>query len=78
MRLSRLLQGGTLHVRSLKRYGVKELVVHDFDAHGGEGVCDSARLGVDALGDRLKAVGAVVDRVHSGHYGQQNLCGTNV
>lgn len=40
--------------------------------------CEAAGLFMDACGDGAEAFGSMIDRIHRGHDGQENLCGADV
>ena len=57
---------------------VKGVVVADLVAHLSQPARQDRGAGRHALGDAFEALRAVVDRVHAGHHGRQNLCGANI
>ena len=71
-------EGGTLFLRSLNSQGIKKFLVLDLNAHGLEGIGNSACLGMNTVGNVLKTLGTVEHAIHSCHHGQKNLCGANV
>ena len=58
--------------------GVEEVVGFDGEAEGGEAGGELGGEAMDAGGDSFEAFGAVVDGVHAGHDGEQDLCGADV
>src|SRR5699024_3649655 len=67
--------GGTGHAHAK---GVEVGPVHDLETALCEGVGARGGAGVHLAGDGTQPLGAVVDRVHAGHDGQDHLGGTDV
>ena len=76
--LRSFFEGGTLFLRSLNSQSIKKFFVLDLQAHGLEGIGNSAGLRMNTEGNVLKTLGTVVNAIHSCHHGQKNLCGANV
>ena len=65
-------------VRDAHADRVEERVVHELEAAVAQAARQDRRQPVDAPGDQLEALAAVVDGVHRGHHGQQHLRGADV
>ncbi|MCY1505208.1 hypothetical protein D9M68_394050 [compost metagenome] len=76
-RLGRLDDGG-LAAADIQGQGVEEVLVVALDALARQAFGEDGGEPVDALGDALQALGAVVDGVAAGDIGQQHLGGTDV
>ena len=87
----RLVEGDALHARGnrtqvvtgdglvgLDLDGVEEAGGQHFDAGLLQAFNQNAGEAVDALGDGLQALRAVIDSVHAGHVGEQHLRGADV
>ncbi|MNF64109.1 hypothetical protein D3C84_458320 [compost metagenome] len=76
-RLGRFDDGG-LAATDVQGQGVEEVLVVTLDAFARQALGEDGGEPVDALGDALQALGAVVDGVAAGDIGQQHLGGTDV
>ena len=59
-------------------HGVKEVFVHDLEAHSTCSVGKPLCLLRDPFGHPAQTLRAVVDREHARHHGEENLGGANV
>ena len=64
---------GVRVVRDAHADRVEEVVVHELEAAVAQAPGEDRREPVDAPGDQLEPLAAVVDGVHRGHHGQQHL-----
>ena len=60
-------------VRHAYLHGVKEGVVQDIESAATQSFRKNRGQAMDALSDRTKAIGAVIDRVHAGDHGEEHL-----